>query len=562
MSGQAASAPGVRPYAVAGAPLLCDARGHGLTGDGTTNDQPALAALVDRLGDAFAADGRARVIYCPPGVYAIRDAGTVWRSGVSLMGAGPGATRFVLSNEGNRTRPVPLAFHTTELHGASPDRSLAYCTFADFEIDGSGVASAQYNPLAKGLGLQYVTGGLFRNLFIHHTAATGFGCDFLQDTLVEAVRVLECGRMDNGAEMGGAGIGVGIGGWGPTERLTIANCVAVGNATNGIFLEMQFSDRPQPRGIRIVGCHAESNRFGISDWGADGLIVTGCTMMGNLEAGFQVSAKGTTGISGKGGLLTDCLIDGNLRDGINIGNTAGPYTVRGNRISGNGRYGYHHQDLGQGDRSAAEEIVIESNDIWGNSLDGIRFDRPLRDAVIINNRIRNNGRQCADATSGGGESVRYTHHTLVDQHANWPADGHRGKVLRVGHRYAVVAANNANTLSLAPIRPGSDSAWSADTPLPGTPYELPPAPPSRAGITIDATSDSVTIRGNLIRDSGSHTQTHGIWITDRGNCFDCQVVDNGLDGNHTASRTDTPAPGGHWEGNHRHPRNPSNHSNR
>ncbi|WP_089157712.1 right-handed parallel beta-helix repeat-containing protein [Micromonospora sp. NBS 11-29] len=541
---------GVRRYAVAGAPLLCDARDHGLTGDGTTNDQPALATLVDRLGDAYAADGRVRVIYCPPGVYSIRDAGTAWRSGVSLMGAGPGATRFVLSNEGNRAQPVPLAFHTVQLHGASPERSLAYCTFTDFEIDGSGVASAEYNPLAKGLGLQYVTGGLFRNLFIHHTAATGFGCDFLQDTLIETVRALECGRMDNGLEKGGAGIGIGIGGWGSVERLTVANCVAVGNATNGIFVEMQHADRPQPRGIRIIGCHAEANRFGISDWGANGLIVTACTMVGNLEAGFQVSAKGTTGVPGRGGLLTDCLIDGNLRDGVNIGNTQGSYTVRGNRITGNGRYGYHHEHLGDDDGAVAGEIVIESNEIWGNSLDGIRFDRPLRDAVIINNRLRNNGRQCAPATTGGGESVRYTENTLVDQHAGWPEDGHRGKVVRVGGRFAVVASNDETTLVLAPNRPGIDSSWSADMPSPGTPYELPAAPADRAGLTLNATCDSVTIRGNLIRDSGSGTQTAGIWITERGSCLNCRVVENDLDGNEVGIRTDTPALGGHWERNH------------
>ncbi|GLY25089.1 right-handed parallel beta-helix repeat-containing protein [Micromonospora sp. NBRC 101691] len=541
---------GTSSYPTAGTPLLCDAHDHGLAGDGRTNDQPALAALVDRLGDGFVADGRARIIYCPPGVYAIRDAGTVWRSGVSLVGAGPGATRFVLSNEGNRAEPVPLAFHTAELHGASPDRHLAYCTFADLEIDGSGVASAEYNPLAKGLGLQYVIGGLFRNLFIHHTAATGFGCDFLQDTLVEAVRVVGCGRMDNGLEMGGAGIGVGIGAWGAVERLTIAHCSAVGNATNGIFLEMQHPDRPQPRGIRVVNCHAQGNRFGIADWGADGLIVTGCTMTGNLEAGFQVSAKGTSGIPGRGGLLTDCVIDGNLRDGVSIGNTRGPYTVRGNRITGNGRYGYHHQDLGGSDGTAAEEIVIESNDIWGNSLDGIRVDRPLRDTVVINNRIRNNGRQRAPAASGGGGSVGYGDTTLVDRRAAWPEDGHRGKVLRVGDRYAVVAANDENTLTLAPIRPGASRAWSADTPAPGTGYELPAAPANRAGITINATVDSITIRGNLIRDNGPGTQTHGLWITDRGGCLNCRVVDNDLDGNRTPVQADTPAVGGHWRSNH------------
>src|SRR5581483_4773048 len=78
-----------------------NARHHGLVGDGSVNDQPALAALVARLGKAYAADGQPRVIYCPPGVYMIRDESTAWRSGVSLIGAGAGATRFVLSNPGS-----------------------------------------------------------------------------------------------------------------------------------------------------------------------------------------------------------------------------------------------------------------------------------------------------------------------------------------------------------------------------------------------------------------------------------------------------------------------------
>ncbi len=218
---------------VAGAPLWCDAREFGLRGDGVTNDQPALSALVARLGEGYAADGRARVIYCPPGIYSIRDAGTVWRSGVSLLGAGSGATRFLLSNEGNRAEPTPLAFWTTVQHGADRDRHIADCTFADFEIDGSGVAMAEYSYLAKGLGLQYVVRGVFRNLFIHHTGATGLGCDFLQDSLIDGVVVVGCGRLDTGEEMGGAGIGIGIGGWGEVERCTSATAPRSATAPTG-----------------------------------------------------------------------------------------------------------------------------------------------------------------------------------------------------------------------------------------------------------------------------------------------------------------------------------------
>ncbi|MGC4806447.1 right-handed parallel beta-helix repeat-containing protein [Micromonospora sp. DT233] len=541
-----------RRPAVAGAPLHCDATEYGLRGDGVTNDQPALAALVDRLGDGYAADGRARVIYCPPGIYSIRDAGTVWRSGVSLIGAGPGATRFLLSNEGNRADPTPLAFWTTLQHGADRDRHIADCSFADFEIDGSAVATVEYNYLAKGLGLQYVVRGTFRNLYIHHTAATGLGCDFLQDSLIEGVVVVGCGRQDNGEEMGGAGIGVGIGGWGPVERLTIANCTTLANGTNGIFLELQKPYWTPPRGYRITGCHSQGNRFGISDWGADGLIVSACTMIDNLEAGFDVSAKGTSGVAGRGGLLTDSVIDGNIRDGISMGNTPGPYTIRGNRISGNGAHGYHEHDLGSGYRGTARDVVIESNDVWGNGLDGIRIDRPMTDAVLLNNRIRNNGQQCAVEHQGGGEAVRYTNRSVVDRTAQWPHDGHRGKVLRAGDRVAVVAGNDEKEITLAPLRPDAFTGWSGDTPLPGTAYELPATRGCRAGITINAAFDSATIRGNRIWDNHEQrTQTHGLWITERGSCVDCRVEENDLAGNAlAATRLDTPPVGGRWDRNH------------
>ncbi|WDZ83027.1 right-handed parallel beta-helix repeat-containing protein [Micromonospora cathayae] len=534
-----------------GAPLYCDARQHGLTGDGVTNDQPAFAELVEQLGDAYEADGRARVIYCPPGVYLIRDRGTAWRCGVSLVGAGPGATRFVLSNAGNRADPTPLAFHTIQHHGAGPQRHLVDCTFADFEIDGSQVASVDYNPLAKGLGLQYVLRGRFRNLYIHHTAATGLGCDFLQDTVIDGVLVVGCGRQDNGTEMGGAGIGVGVGGWGAVERLAIVNCTAVGNATNGIFLELQHRDFSPPRGIRITGCHVQGNRFGISDWGADGLVVSACTMIGNLDAGFDVSAKGTTATAGRGGLVTDCVIDDNLGDGVSIGNTPGPYTVRGNRISGNGRYGYHQRDLGDGYRAVARDIVIESNDIWGNSADGIRIDQPVADAVLLDNRIRNNGRQCAPACCGGGDPVGYGRTRLVDRAADWPHDGHRGKTVRVGDRIALVAANDSTTLHLAAIRPDSHTAWSADIPPAGTPYRLAGGPATRAGITVDACCEAMTVRGNRIWDNHSpRTQSHGLWVTGRGSLVDCRIEGNDLAGNALSDvRLDTPPTGGRWRDN-------------
>ena len=260
----------------------------------------------------------------------------------------------------------------------------------------AGATVALAGMVAKGLGLQYVLRGRFRDLWVHDTPATGFGCDFLQDTVVDAVLAERCGRLDNGEQPGGAVIGIGIGGWGITERLTVTACTARGNGTNGIFIELQQQMWPPPRGIRITACHVEDNRFGISDWGAEGMLVSACTMIGNAEAGFDVSSQGTAQVGGRGGILSGCIIDANQRDGVSIGNTPGPYTVRGNRISNNGQYGYREHDIAGGDREPAGTIVIQDNDVWGNGCDGIRLEAAMTDAFLLGNRVRSNG-MCAGA---------------------------------------------------------------------------------------------------------------------------------------------------------------------
>ncbi|MEV6923049.1 right-handed parallel beta-helix repeat-containing protein [Dactylosporangium sp. NPDC051485] len=386
---------------------MINAREHGLAGDGVVNDQPALQRLVDacRPGD---------VIYCPAGTYAIRDAGTIWRTGVSLVGDGPAATRFVLSNPGAPQTPVPLAFWTTLQHGASMQRAIVDVTFAGFEIDGMQVSLPGYDVLAKGLGLQYVLRGTFRDLYIHDTPATGFGCDFLQDCTVERVVAVRCGRLDTGWEKGGAGIGIGVGGWGAVERLTVTECVALANGTNGIFVELQDAAWTPPRGILIIGCHAEDNKYGISDWGADGLLVSGCTMIGNRTAGFDVSGQGTTHVAGRYGVVTGCVVDDNPGDGVSIGNTPGGYTVSASRISRNGGHGYRQHNLPGAIRIPAADMVLDGNDIWDNAGDGIRIDGALIDPFLVNNRIRGNGTSHSPA-AGVTVNARVTSATLRNQ---------------------------------------------------------------------------------------------------------------------------------------------------
>ncbi|MFJ6075592.1 right-handed parallel beta-helix repeat-containing protein [Streptomyces sp. NPDC093065] len=539
------------------APLTADAHEYGLVGDGVADDRPALQKLVDALGDATAADGRPRTVRVPAGRYAIRDRPVLWRSGVSLAGAGRGATCFELSNPGAPARPVPLAWFTTAQHGAGRDHHIADVTFAHFEIDGLRVETEEYEVLAKGLGLQYVLRGRFTDLYIHDTAATGFGCDFLQDTVVEGVLTERCGRQDPGEKMGGAGIGIGVGGWGPVERLAVTDCTANGNGTNGIFFELQQDHWTPPRGIRVTACHTEDNRYGISDWGADGLLVTGCTMLGNHVAGFDVSAQGTTSVGGRGGIVTGCVIDANPGDGIALGNTPGPYGFHGNRVGNNGRYGYWEHNLSGGDQEPATDIVLESNDIHDNALDGIRVDAPLHEPAISGNRIRGNGRRAAPGTRGSGEGVRCGPLSLTDERADWLPGGHRGKELTVGggpaqaEATAVVVDNTATGLSLAPVRPGAGTAWPDGTPGPGTVYRLPDCPAPRAGLTADAAVTHPYVQGNRVRDDGHpRTQIHAVWIAPEATWTGGRVSGNDFGGNASAStRFDSAPRGGRWRDN-------------
>ena len=134
---------------------------------------------------------------------------------------------------------MALARFNEQLDGANVKNHLADCSFMNFEVDGSRVQLAKYDTHAKALDLQYMVRAMFRDLYIHGCAATGLGCDHLQDGTILGVIAERCGRQNGGTEPGGAGIGIGIGGWGGIERLDIIDCICTGNARHGIFVELQ-----------------------------------------------------------------------------------------------------------------------------------------------------------------------------------------------------------------------------------------------------------------------------------------------------------------------------------
>lgn len=57
---------------------------------------------------------------------------------------------------------MALAGFTEQKNGASRENHLADCMFFNFEIDGSRVRLAKYDPHPKGLDLQYMVRATFR----------------------------------------------------------------------------------------------------------------------------------------------------------------------------------------------------------------------------------------------------------------------------------------------------------------------------------------------------------------------------------------------------------------
>lgn len=320
---------GTSPPVAVGADGGVSLDAFGIPGSGADDASGAFQAAVDDL-----ASRGGGLLVMPAGRRYRLDTNVLWRSGVSLRGAGWGAEGSVLAPTGDQS-----AIRRTT--GSTQD-TLDDCHFTSFEVDGGDQADGDYTPHTKALYLLYMRRAVFRDLYIHDTWSTGLGCDYLRDSVIDSVIAERCGRgaTDPNAHFGASGIGIGTGAW-PREDLTIVNCTGRGNGNYGIFVERQRTASHHARGIRIVGCTAEGNRHGIADYGCDRLIVANCVMVGNAHDGFHAghSLAGTRH-HGRDGVVTGCQIHDNARHGVTLfGDGAGGYTVAGTRISRSGAHG-------------------------------------------------------------------------------------------------------------------------------------------------------------------------------------------------------------------------------
>lgn len=353
-------------------------------GADNTGVSEASSQIQAAVTAASAAGGG--TVYLPKGTYKVSTP-IVPASGVNIIGAGPSST--ILKGYGN----AQVFFWDGPNQGPA---QLTDVTFADFQIDGSNQAnSGVYTSAMKGIQVHLGLRNTYRNLYIHHCGATGLGSDNCQDSSIISCVCDFNGRLNSGAQAGGAGIGIGTGTY-AVENWTIVGCITRSNGTNGLFFENQSG--VQSTGIVVVGHLSSSNVVhGIADAGVSGLQVIGGRSTDNGAAGFA-NYKGTyVGASGPGiqGRISGLEVTNNTTHGIHLDGTNGAfndYVIENCRIWQNLTHGILVDAAG----SAVTNVHLRDNKIYLNHNSGIFVKLSggtFTGLNIVGNAIYNNGLQ-------------------------------------------------------------------------------------------------------------------------------------------------------------------------
>lgn len=287
----------------------------------------------------------------------------------------------------------------------SADNPYTDCQFENFEIDCDAAIQAPYNTYGKAIYIQYMRRPVFRGLYIHGSPATGLGCDFMDQGLITGNFVDNCGRLNNGTEYGGAGIGIGVGKMAAESYVTIGNFV-FGSGRFGIFYETQtLTPATQAQAItqgnfvNLTRLSAWGNvsGSGIADSGLAGHICNGNFV--ECDAGVTscvAVSNGSLGFSGiKGSIVGNHLTGANQTVvlAMNYDAKSSPindYVVSGNYIDGSADCGI----LIKGNVNfATGGVTITDNYIYNTASSPILLDGAaacnISDVAIKHNRIKN-----------------------------------------------------------------------------------------------------------------------------------------------------------------------------
>lgn len=353
-------------------------------GADTSGAREASAAIQAAVNAASAAGGG--IVYLPAGIYKVSTP-IVPASRVRIRGAGPGTTVVKVYGGGQGF------FWDGPNQGPA---TLIDASFEDLEIDGSNQANGGvYTSAMKGIQVHLGQRILYRNLYIHDCGATGLGSDNGHDCWIISCVCDSNGRLNSGAQAGGAGIGIGTGTY-AVENWTIIGCITRNNGTNGLFFENQSG--VQSAGIVVVGHLSSGNvGHGIADAGVNGIQVIGGRSTDNGAAGFA-AYKGTyAGASGPGtqGRVSGLEVTNNTTHGIHLDGTNGAfsdYIIEGCRIWQNLTHGILVDAVG----STVTNVHLRENEIYLNHNSGIFVKLSggsFTGLNIAGNVIYNNGLQ-------------------------------------------------------------------------------------------------------------------------------------------------------------------------
>ena len=366
----------------------------GIVGDGVADDAPAIQAAID------VAAGRGGTVYLPAGRYRLGAAALQARSGVTL--AGDGAATVLLPV--GRVSAIAGTFTS-----AAP---LTSFVCRDLAIDGS-QQTGPYSSAIKGIFITHLSACGFLDLLVTGTAATGIGIDYLYDgTVVRGCRAFGCGRLNDGGQPGGAGIGIGTGAR-AVEAFVVEGNHCGGNARFGLFVESQTT--LASTGGRVVANTCEGNRHGIGDCGMSGLVVSGNVCTANRGSGIVVNSGTLSPIVGRDGEVGGNVCTANGEFGILFDTTLAPggstYAFRGNRCDRNGKAGIKVVSDARRDLTG---VAIVDNDIHGNGSLGVHVVTAgawVRNVTISSNRVSANG-QTNTAGLHPGDPHRRAHRAL------------------------------------------------------------------------------------------------------------------------------------------------------
>lgn len=285
---------------------------------------------------------------------------------MSLEGEGIGVSVLLPDDQGTLTGVSAIGYDAASVSYTSP---MINCQFRNFEIDGSMQTLPTYHVQNKGIFIQYCRNMVFRDIYIHDTVATGFGADYLDNVVIDAVKVYNCGKKWTTGQNGGSGIGIGTGGL-ENEMFCVVNCETINSGQYGIFVEDQtiFGNLAQhytPRGIIMSNNIIKNGRgCGMAVIGGTNTSVFGNVVYGCASHALKLANASSSDVSIIGNHFYD---NGGCGIFADVNASYRSYTIRANKLRNN--TGAHVQFGGM----VIDSLSIADNDIRGGSSNGIKI---------------------------------------------------------------------------------------------------------------------------------------------------------------------------------------------